>query len=250
MREAEPISVVVVCRDRRKYVATCLNHLLRQTTRIGLDFEIILVEQGKSSEGEVSGLPINYVSLPYLHTINKPWMCNVGTRKCLYQWVYHVDCDTVLAIDAIERIQDEIAAGFIDNKVYATTKLRFLDEAETSVLQFDPNSTPEKTWGAVHSSGNPILFSVEYYSWLGGYDESFWGHDIADLDMIERVYRTDGVTYELPVQGWHQCHGASPSRTANPDNWRRHRRLRRRMRRDSSLAIRNNGRWGLEDMYV
>ncbi len=250
MRDLEPISIVVVCRDRQMYVATCLRHLLRQTVPVGPELEIILVEQGDSSGPAASGLPIQYVSLPYLRTINKPWMCNVGTRKCRHRWVYHVDCDTVLADNAVERIRGEIAAGFIGKKAYTTTKLRFLDEAETTILQSDADATPEKTWGAVHSSGNPILFSVEYYSWLGGYDEAFWGHDVADLDMIERVYRTDGVIYELPVQGWHQYHGKSPSRTANTSNWRRHRRLRRRMRRDPSLAVRNGGMWGMEDAYV
>lgn len=250
MRETEPISVVVVCRDRQAYVSTCLRHLLRQTVSVGPDLEIILVEQGDSSEAMASNLPVRYASLPYLRTINKPWMCNVGTRMCSHQWVYHVDCDTVLAENAIERIRGEIAAGFIDMKAYTTTKLRFLDEAETTVLQSDPASVPTKLWGAVHSSGNPILFSVEYYSWLGGYDEAFWGHDVADLDMIERVYCTGGAVYELPVQGWHQFHGASPSRTANIGNWRRHRRMRRRMRRNPSLAVRNGGMWGMEDAYV
>lgn len=250
MKEMEPISVVVVCRDRPRYVATCLRHLLKQTVPVGMELEIILVEQGDSSEPEASRLPVQYVSLPHLHAINKPWMCNVGTRRCSHRWVYHVDCDTVLADNAIERIRGEIAAGFIDRKAYTTTKLRFLDESETEMLQSDPTATPEKTWGTVHSSGNPILFSVEYYSWLGGYDEAFWGHDIADLDMIERVYISGGTIYELPVQGWHQYHGVSPSRTANTGNWRRHRRLRRRMRKDPSLAVRNGAAWGMEDAYV
>ncbi len=250
MMEMEPISVVVVCRDRRRHVATCLRHLLSQTVPPGPDLEIILVEQGDSSEMETHGLPVRYVSLPYLLTINKPWMCNVGTRKCRHRWVYHVDCDTVLAENAVERIRGEIAAGFIDKKAYTTTKLRFLNETETEILQSDMTAVPEKTWGVVHSSGNPILFSVEYYSWLGGYDEAFWGHGCEDLDMIERVCRSGGVIYELPVQGWHQHHAASPSRTGNTDNWRRHRRHRRRMRKNPSLAVRNGDTWGMEDAYV
>jgi len=243
------LSAIVICRDRSGYTARCLASLMGQTAGLGHDFEIVVVEQGSASLSLASGLPATYIGLPYGDTVNRAWLCNVGARTARGEWLYQIDCDMILERDAIHKILAWVPGA--KERFYATTGLRDLSEAETAAAQADHSLEPDASWGVPHGhdggAGNPILFPADFYAELGGYDEAFRGHGCQDLDMLERVKVAGGRLTTLPVAAWHQWHGATPKRTAVLPNWRRYRKMRRRMRRDPELAVRNGGRWGLQD---
>lgn len=242
------LSAIVVCRDRTAYLKRCLTSLLDQSAELGREYEIVVAEQGRAGEALVAGLPLTYVQLPYGSAVSRAWMCNAGAYRAKGEWLYQIDCDMIMERDAVCKAAAEAGAGRLGDRFYATTRLRDLGPQETEATQADNSLVPDEAWGEPHGhdggAGNPILFPSGYYSWLGGYDEAFRGHGCQDLDMIERVKASGGRLATLPVLAWHQWHGATPKRTASEANWRRYRRLRRRMRSDPGLAIRNGGRWG------
>ena len=244
------LSAIVVCRDRVAYLRRCLTSLLGQSAELGREYEIVVVEQGRAGEA-VAGLPLTYVQLPYGAAVSRAWMCNVGARRAAGEWLYQIDCDMILERDAIRKAAAEAGSGRLGPRFYATTGLRDLGQRETEATQADHSLIPDWTWGEPHGhdggAGNPVLFPADYYAWLGGYDEAFAGHGCQDLDMIERTRATGGLLATLPLAAWHQWHGPTPKRTAVASNWRRYRAMRRRMRSNPDLAVRNGGRWGNTD---
>lgn len=240
------LSAIVICRDRTKHAARCLSSLTDQTAELGRDFEVVVVEQGSANRTLASSLPVTYVGLPYGETVNRAWLCNVGAKSARGEWLYQIDCDMILERDAVREAL--MWAAEAPSRFYATTCLRALSEAETAAAQEDHSRKPDDTWGTPYpAAGNPILFPATFYAELGGYDEAFRGHGCQDLDMTERVKVSGGELMTLPVLAWHQWHGPTPKRTAIVSNWRRYRRMRRKMRRNPRLAVRNNGQWGLRD---
>lgn len=240
------ISAIVTCRDRPRHVERCLSALMAQTAKLGEDFEIILVEQGRASRRLAELFPVTYIGLPYGRDINVPWLCNVGARRASGQYIYNVECDLILESDAIRKVLDIVRGGAIGQRTAGRFGpcRRSLSEEETAALQNDHSLTPDETWGRAWGSEMPILFSMEYYAWLGGYDESFcYGYH--DNDMIERV-RATGSTLALPAMAWHQWHKPVEWSTFQ-QNYRMFQRMRRAVRHNPAAAVRNGGRWGLLD---
>jgi len=243
------LSAIVISRDRPEYVARCLAALVGQTAKLGKDFEIVVVEQGEASKELASGMPVMYVGLPYGEVVNRAWLCNVGARASSGEWLYQIDCDMILEREAVRKAIDW-ASGAAP-RFYAMTRLRDLSEEETRAAQANYRRELDSGCGAPHEhgggAGNPILFPAKFFAELGGYDEAFRGHGCQDLDMIERVRVAGGEVTAMPVRAWHQWHGHTPKRTAVLPNWRRYRKMRRQMRRNPALAVRNGGQWGLCD---
>ena len=239
-----PVSIIVICRDRVPHVSRCVASLLAQEgVSLGSDYEIIVVEQGDGNRKTLADLPVRHIVLPYGETTSIARLRNVGTKKAKFDWLYHVDCDMVLGGGAVAKlraqIKNELSAV---PRVYGMTRRWGLTEEQTRLVQADP-SLPIR-FGKYLTHGNPVLFHRPYLEWLGGYDERFRGHGCEDLDMMARVERTGGVCVHLRLYAWHQWHGESPVRTTNRTNWKLYRTLRRKMRSDPALAIRNPGGWG------
>jgi len=84
-----------------------------QSAKLGEDFEVVLVEQGAASRRLAERFPVTYIGLPY-DNINVPWMCNVGVRNAMGQYIYNVECDLIFEPDAIMKILGVIRAGAMD----------------------------------------------------------------------------------------------------------------------------------------
>ena len=239
-----PVSVIVICRDRVPHVSRCVASLLAQEgVSLGFDYEIIVVEQGNGNRKILAGLPVRHIVLPYGRTTSMAWLRNVGTRRARFDWLYHMDCDMILRNRTVSKLRNQIGDELSAvPRVYGMTRRWGLTEKQTRQVQADP-ALPIR-FGKYLTHGNPVLFHRPYLEWLGGYDERFWGHGCEDLDMMARVERTGGVCVHLRLYAWHQWHGESPVRTANRANWKLYRTLRRKMRSDPALAIRNPDGWG------
>ena len=239
-----PVSVIVICRDRVPHVSRCVASMLAQGgVSLGSDYEIIVVEQGESNRKALENIPVRHIVLPYGGTTSMALLRNVGTKKAKFDWLYHVDCDMILGNRVVAKLREQIVNELSAiPRVYGMTRRWGLTEEQTRQVQADPSL--QIRFGKYLTHGNPVLFHRRYLEWLGGYDERFWGHGCEDLDMIARVERTGGACVHLRLNAWHQWHGSSPVRTANRANWKLYRTLRRKMRSDPALAVRNHNGWG------
>jgi glycosyltransferase involved in cell wall biosynthesis len=100
-------SFVVACYDTEKYVAACLDSLVRQNYPADL-FEIICVDDGSQDRSweiiaDYQKRFKNFIAVR-THNSGLEKTCNLGIRASRFEWIVRVDSDDMADLNLLDRL--------------------------------------------------------------------------------------------------------------------------------------------------
>lgn len=202
------ISVIIPIYNVSPYLSHCVDSVLSQSFA---DLEIILVDDG--STDECPGICDSYVERDSrVKVIHKPNgglsdARNAGMKIAKGEWIFFVDSDDWLALDAIQKLYqfavenhcDVVQGGFFyayhDHLLYRKTtnkeRNRTVFERDDAMCELIINDRVKNfAWGKLYKTDliKDLFFPVGKY-----FEDSFWQHLL--MDKVERYGIIDEPLY-------------------------------------------------------
>lgn len=215
------ISVIIPIYNVEKYLRTCLNSIINQTFR---DLEIILVDDGSSDSSydicEEYKKSDSRIVVLHKSNLGLSEARNKGIDLAKGDWIYFLDSDDWIEIDAIDKLYKFAQLNNCDivqgNHFYAyeeyllyrkpsrkEKKNHILSREETMKCLIINDRIKNFAWGKLYKTNliRDLKFPVGKY-----FEDSFWQHNVIDrvnrygiIDKPLYYYRqrTDSISGQL-----------------------------------------------------
>ncbi len=195
------VSIIIVTWNSKKYLTTCLNHLLAQSFR---DFEVILVDNG-SDDGALDGVQERYSSLNLrVHGLSAntgfATANNIGASLACGQWLALLNADAFPVpnwLESLVKAADSHPKTFFASRQIQADTPSYLD-GEGDVYHVSslawrknygqPVYPAHKMENVFSACGAAAFFPRQEFLDAGGFDEDYFSyHEDVDLGFRLRL---------------------------------------------------------------
>jgi len=222
-------SVIIVVWNSKKYLPTCLDHLLTQTIH---DFEVILVDNG-SEDGAWDELQEKYPSLDlHIHRSNSNLgfaiANNIGARLARGKWLALLNADAFPEPDWLEQLLLATEQN-PEYSLFSSRQIQFnaphlLDGAGdayhiSGLAWRNGYNLPSEKYGleqmeAFSPCAAAALYSREEFLKVGGFDEDYFSY-FEDVDLGFRLRLSGAKCLYVPEAVIHHVGSASTGKRSD-----------------------------------
>lgn len=198
------VSVIIPHAGGREILTNCLTSLMRS---VGVEYEVIIVDNGSDDAEEVSRPFPHLHILRFERKLGFSVACNRGVNAATGEYIFLLNNDAVVESDSMRLLVEELdnddnvaacqpkilsllrpgyfdyssaAGGEIDRYGYPFARGRIFDTVEKDKGQYDDKR--DIFWGA----GAALMIRRDVYLKAGGLEERYFAH-MEEIDLLWRV---------------------------------------------------------------